>query len=66
MNCKGDVANWELFRQQWSDYEVATGLNRKKTKPIRLAALRPVMGRDCQQTFMNLKLSEADKQKVDN
>ena len=29
MVCKGNlVANWEFFRQQWEDYEVATGLDK--------------------------------------
>ena len=44
MNCRGDVAgNWEFFRQQWSDYEIATGLiHREET--IRLATLRSAMG----------------------
>ena len=29
MSCNGDVAgNWDFFRQQWSDYEIATGLDK--------------------------------------
>lgn len=45
MNCRGDVAgNWEFFRQQWSDYEIATGLNHRE-ESIRLATLRSAMGR---------------------
>jgi len=39
MVCKGNlVANWEFFRQQWEDYEVATGLDKQSSK-IRLASL---------------------------
>ena len=65
MNCRGDVAgNWEFFRQQWSDYEIATGLiHREET--IRLATLRSAMGRDCLQIFLNLNLSDDDKKKID-
>ena len=37
----------------------------QRNENIRLATLMSIMGRDCMQTFMNLKLSEADKQKVD-
>jgi len=52
MVCKGNlVANWEFFRQQWEDYEVATGLD-KQTPKIR--SLRSMMGKDCLQTFLNL------------
>jgi len=30
MKCQGDVAgNWDFFKQQWSDYEIATGLNKR-------------------------------------
>jgi len=33
MNVKGDpVNNWEFFRQQWTDYEVATGLDQQEQK----------------------------------
>lgn len=61
MKCKGDlVNNWEFFKQQWNDYEIVTGL-RQKDAAVRLATLRSVMGRDCLQIFLNLKLSEADK-----
>ena len=65
MNCRGDVAgNWEFFRQQWCDYEIATGLiHREET--IRLATLKSAMGRDCLQIFPNLNLSDDDKKKID-
>ncbi|KAK3735288.1 hypothetical protein QZH41_010584 [Actinostola sp. cb2023] len=33
------VNNWEFFRQQWEDYEVATGLEKRDPK-IRLPTLR--------------------------
>ncbi|KAK3745777.1 hypothetical protein QZH41_015960, partial [Actinostola sp. cb2023] len=46
MVCQDDkVANWEFFQQQWEDYEVATGLDRRDPR-IRLATLRSVMGKE--------------------
>ena len=65
MICKGNlVANWEFFREQWEDYEVATGLD-KQTSKIRLASLRSVMGKDCLQTFLNLSTSAEDRNNVE-
>ena len=33
MVCKGDlVANWEFFRQQWEDFEVAISLDKQTSK----------------------------------
>ena len=62
MNVKGDlVNNWEFFKQQWQDYEVATGLDKQEQK-IRLATLRSAMGKDCLQIFLNLKLSSEQQQ----
>ena len=47
MVCRGDVVgNWEFFRQQWEDYEVATGLSEQSPK-VRLASLHSVMGKEC-------------------
>ena len=64
MVCQGDkTANWEFFRQQWEDYEVATGLDQRDPK-IRLATLRSVMGRECMQIFMNLKLTDEERKDV--
>ena len=65
MKCHGDVVgNWEFFKQQWSDYEIATGLD-KREESVRLATLRSAMGRECLQRYLNLSLSEDDKKKVD-
>lgn len=65
MHCRGDVAgNWEFFKHQWSDYEIATGLIHRENT-IRLATLRSAMGRECLQIFLNLNLSEDDKQNID-
>ena len=57
------VANWEFFRQQYEDYEIATGLD-KRSQKIRLATLRSVMGRECMQIFMNLKLTDDERKDV--
>ena len=40
MKISGDrINNWEFFRQQWEDYELATGLD-KRPEAIRLATLK--------------------------
>ena len=42
----GNVAEkWSYFREQWNDYEIATGL-REKDKKIRVTTLRGIMGKD--------------------
>ncbi|CAB4031929.1 Hypothetical predicted protein [Paramuricea clavata] len=65
MVCQGDkVANWESFKQQWEDYEVATGLEKRDAK-IRLATLRSVMGKECMQIFMNLKLTVEERKDIE-
>ena len=64
MNVKGDpVNNWEFFRQQWTDYEVATGLDKQEQK-IRLATFRSIMGKECLQIFLNLKLSDEERNDI--
>ena len=53
MVCHGDVtSNWELVKQQWRDYEVATSLD-QKSQSIRLATFRSVIGKECLQIFLN-------------
>ena len=65
MKCHGDVTgNWDFFKQQWSDYETATGLD-KREESVRLATLRSSMGRECLQILLNLNLPEDDKKKID-
>ena len=55
MVCRGDLtSNWEFFKQQWQDYEVATGLD-QKSQAIHVATVRSVMGKDCLQIFLNIK-----------
>ena len=54
MVCRGDIpSNWEFFKQQWQDYEVATGLD-QKNQQVRLATFRSVMGKERRQSFWNL------------
>ena len=54
MVCRGDLtSNWEFFKQQWQDYEVATSLD-QKSQSIRLATFRSVVGKECLQIFLNL------------
>ena len=54
------VNNWEFFKQQWTDYEVATGLEEQHPK-VRIATLRSVMGKECLQILLNLKLAEEER-----
>ena len=65
MKCHGDVTgNWDFFKQQWGDYETATGLD-KREESVCLATLRSSMGRECLQILLNLNLPEEDKRKID-
>ncbi|KAK3708088.1 hypothetical protein QZH41_006917 [Actinostola sp. cb2023] len=58
MTCRGDLtSNWEFFKQQFMDYEVAMGLN-QRSEAVRLATFRSVMGRECLQIFLNLNLGQ--------
>ena len=42
MVCRGDIpSNYEFFKEQWQDYEVATGLD-QKNQQVRLATFRSV------------------------
>ena len=60
MEIKGDLpSNWNFFKDQWCDYEIATGLNKKDAK-IRIATLRTVMGKECLSIFKSLDMSEDD------
>ena len=57
------MSNWEIFRQQWEDYEIGTGLDKQDPK-IRLASFRSVMAKDCLQIFLNLNIPDEDKNNV--
>ena len=50
--------------QQWTDYEVATSLEEQHPK-IRVATFRSVMGKECLQILLNLKLTEEKRIDVD-
>ena len=65
MNTRDIVNNWEFFKQQWNNYEVATGLETQSDK-VRLAMFRSVMGKDCLQIFSNLKLSKEERNSVNS
>ena len=61
MDTKGDMlSNWKYFQQQWEDYEIATGLDKKGNK-IRMATLRSIMGKECLRIFQALRIPDADK-----
>ena len=54
-NGNGDVVNWEFFRQQCVDNEVATELSTQNAA-VCLGTLRSVIGKECLQIFRNLAL----------
>ena len=57
MKVSGDrVTKGEFFRQQWEDYELGTGLEHR-SEPVRLPTLRPVIGKECLDKFLNLELT---------
>ena len=61
----GDSDNsWGFFKQQWTDYEVATGLEEQHPK-VRIATLHSVMGKKCLQILLNLKLAEEERTDAD-
>ena len=66
MSIKGDTkGNWKFFRSQYSNYEIATGLDGKDDN-IRVATLLTIMGKDCYQIYESLPLSADDRKKVKN
>ena len=57
----GNVAeSWSYFREQWNDYEIATGL-REKDEKIRVATLRGIMGEDCYNNYKRLTMEEKER-----
>lgn len=59
MRMSGDISkNWDNFRAEFEDYELATGLI-EKPKEVRAAALRRLMGNECRHIYShNIVLSE--------
>ena len=54
MDMKGDVAgNWKFFKDQWRNYEIASGLAQKDAD-VRLATQNLVMGKDCYNVLRHL------------
>ena len=59
---------WQLglFEQQWSDYEMATGLD-KRQESVPRATLRLSMVREClSMILLNLNLWEEDNKKIES
>ena len=66
MDTKGDLpSNWQFFKQQWADYEVATEL-KEKDKTVRIATLRSIMGKECLKILQTLSMSEDEKKDPDS
>lgn len=59
MRMSGDISkNWDNFRAEFEDYELATGLI-EKPKEVRAAALRRLLGNECRHIYShNIVLSE--------
>ena len=65
LSTDGDqYANWEFFRSQWENYEIATGLFENQDKR-RVATLISVMGKDCYRIFEHLDITSEQRKKVD-
>ncbi|RXN31866.1 Retrovirus-related Pol poly from transposon [Labeo rohita] len=60
MRMSGDIStNWDIFRAEFEDYELATGLI-EKPEEVRAAALRRLMGNECRHIYShNIVLTEA-------
>ena len=52
--------NWRTFREEWEDYEIATGIAEKDAK-VRAATVRTVMGRECAAILKRLQLTENER-----
>ncbi|XP_034095415.1 uncharacterized protein K02A2.6-like [Gymnodraco acuticeps] len=62
MHMSGDIAkNWEVFRAEFEDFMLATGLT-EKTNAVQAATLRRLMGNECRHIYMhNVTLTEEQK-----
>ena len=61
MDTKDDLpSNWQFFKQQWADYEVATEL-KDKDEAVRIATLRSIMGKECLKILQPLSMSDEKK-----
>ena len=60
INCSGDLpTNWNMLREAYEDYLVATGLD-KKEKKIQVATLKTLMGTECKKILKFVQLTEAE------
>lgn len=60
----GDVLeNWTFFKLQYTNYAIATGLD-KKPAEIQVATFLSVIGRECLKIFTRLDIEETDKSDV--
>lgn len=62
MKLGGDwSANWDIFREEYNDYALATGLVDKQAG-VQAATLRSLMGAECRHVYKhNLNLSQAEQ-----
>lgn len=65
MNMNGDwSANWDLFRAEFENYALVTGLA-EKTREVQAATLRSVMGSECRHVYRhNLNLTEEQQRDI--
>lgn len=65
MNMNGDLsANWELFRAEFEDYALVTGLAEKPGE-VQAATLRSVMGSECRHVYRhNLNLTAEQQRDI--
>lgn len=65
MDCKGDVvSNWKYFKRSYTDWEIAIGLINRDMN-IRLATLRTVMGRECNQVYEHLEMTPDERADIE-
>lgn len=63
MHMSGDLAkNWEVFRAEFEDFLLATGLS-EKSKLIQAASLRRLMGSECRHVYTHSLTLTEDQQK---
>ena len=63
MQMSGDLAkNWEVFRAEFEDFVLATGLN-EKAEEVQAAALRRLMGSECRHIYMHNVILDDDQKK---
>ena len=64
MQTSGNASeNWTFFKEQWTNYEIATELDQKDQK-IRIATLKTVMGKECFQKLKQITLSDDESKNI--